>query len=265
MEDGQLSCPTCRDHHLATSVTQFPISYVTEAFMKQLEVMKLTQTLYVQETSVGIPPPAEAAPACGVTVTAAGATCQKTTSFSRKLQSLLEEQNKILGSVVAGSQVVQSQLDQYRAQLADWKTQHLHLLDRLSDLVQQNNSILELLDLEDTRVLGMKEDGEKQLEALLGCLNTVITPQEIVTAIDHADHCTVKAEDWMQKCQKVFPDVTTLTTSMKVRETTRTVLDRVTAVSDSEEDAIQLMDPASSIEEKIEEIKIILKLFNVSQ
>ncbi|XP_069176065.1 tripartite motif-containing protein 59-like [Procambarus clarkii] len=180
IENGQLTCPNCRAQHAATAATQFPISYAVEAFVRKLKDIQLTQ--------------------------------KKTVPVKKKLHSLVQEQKSSISSLITSCEEVLSQLGEYRGQLGDWKTCHLQLQDRLYALVEENKSAMQLLELEDTSVVDMTtqgEEGKTQLQAMLGNLDTVNTLQEVDTTIDTADGCSMKVEDWLQKCQELFPDVKT--------------------------------------------------------
>ncbi|XP_069195412.1 E3 ubiquitin-protein ligase TRIM13-like [Procambarus clarkii] len=102
--------------------------------------------------------------------------------FSKTLRSMVQEQKNIISSLITGCE--------------------------------------ELIELEDTSVVDMTtqgEEGKTQLQAMFGNLDTVNTPEEVGTTIDTADGCKMKIEDWLQKCQELFPDVKTVHTSVKVR------------------------------------------------
>ncbi|XP_069180685.1 uncharacterized protein [Procambarus clarkii] len=169
-----------------------------------------------------------------------------TRGISKKLRSLVEEQKSSISSLITSCEEVLSQLGEYRGQLGDWKTQHLQLQDRLYALVEQNKSAMKLLELEDTSVVDMTtqgEEGKTQLQAMLGSLDTVNTAQEVDTTIDTADECSMKVEDWLQKCQELFPDVNTVHTSVKVeglrrmREPVKSLVEagRVVAVQEDQD------------------------------
>ncbi|XP_069193067.1 tripartite motif-containing protein 59-like [Procambarus clarkii] len=197
IKNGQLTCPSCRAEHAATASTQFPISYVVEAFVRKLKNIQLT----AEEV---VPAKPYEGPSRGI---------------SKKLRSLVQEQKSIISTLIISCKEVLSQLGEYRGQLGDWKTHHLQLQDRLYALVEENKSAMKLLELEDTSVVDMTtqgEEGKTQLQAMLGSLDTVNTPQEVDTTIDTADECSMKMEDWLQKCQELFPDVKTVHTSVKV-------------------------------------------------
>ncbi|XP_069180901.1 uncharacterized protein, partial [Procambarus clarkii] len=234
IKNGQLNCPSCRAQHTATAATQFPISYGMEAFIRKLKGMEVVPVKTV-------PTKPNKAPTRGI---------------SKKLRSMVEEQKNSISSLITSCEEVLSQLGEYQGQLGDWKTQHLQLQDRLYALVEQNKSAMKLLELEDTSVVDMTtqgEEGKTQLQAMLGSLDTVNTAQEVGTTIDTADECSMKVEDWLQKCQELFPDVNTVHTSVKV-ETIREALEMTTTETGATADPVHLGDSDSSIMTKVKEI-----------
>ncbi|XP_069180674.1 uncharacterized protein [Procambarus clarkii] len=235
IKNGQLSCPSCRAQHTATAATQFPVNYGMEAFIRKLKGMEVVPVKTV-------PTKPNKAPTRGI---------------SKKLRSLVEEQKSSISSLITSCEEVLSQLGEYRGQLGDWNTQHLQLQDRLYALVEQNKSAMKLLELEDTSVVDMTtqgEEGKTQLQAMLGSLDTVNTVQEVDTTIDTADECSMKVEDWLQKCQELFPDVNTVHTSVKVQETIREALEMTTTETGATADPVHLGDSDSSIMNKVKEI-----------
>ncbi|XP_069181131.1 uncharacterized protein [Procambarus clarkii] len=235
IKNGQLTCPSCRAEHAATAATQFPISYAVEALVRKLKNIQLT-------TEEAVPAKPYEGPARGI---------------SKTLCSLVQEQKSIISSLITSCEEVLSQLGKYQGQLGDWKTHHLQLQDRLYALVEQNKSAMKLLELEDTSVVDMTtqgEEGKTQLQAMLGSLDTVNTPQEVGTTIDTADGCKMKVEDWLRKCQELFPDVKTVHTSVKVQETIREALEMMTTETGAAADPVHLGDSASSIMNKVQEI-----------
>ncbi|XP_069193063.1 uncharacterized protein [Procambarus clarkii] len=235
IKNSQLSCPSCRAEHAATAATQFPICYAVEAFVRKLKNIQLT----TEEAVLAKP---YEGPSRGI---------------SKKLRSLVQEQKSIISSLITSCEEVLSQLGEYRGQLGDWKTQHLQLQDRLYALVEQNKSAMKLLELEDTSVVDMTtqgEEGKTQLQAMLGSLDTVNTPQEVDTTIGTADECSMKIEDWLKKCQELFPNVKTVHTSVKVQETIREALEMMTTETGATADPVHLGDSDSSIMNKVQEI-----------
>ncbi|XP_069193138.1 uncharacterized protein [Procambarus clarkii] len=235
IKNGQLTCPSCRAEHAATASTQFPINYAVEALVRKLKNIQLT-------TEEVVPAKPYEGPAKGI---------------SKTLRSMVQEQMSSISRLIISCEEVLSQLGEYRGQLGDWKTHHLQLQDRLYALVEQNKSAMKLLELEDTSVVDMTtqgEEGKTQLQAMLGSLGTLNTPQEVGTTIDTADGCSMKIEDWLRKCQELFPDVKTVHTSVKVQETIREALEMTTTETGATADPIHLGDSASSIMNKVQEI-----------
>ncbi|XP_045619257.2 E3 ubiquitin-protein ligase TRIM69 isoform X1 [Procambarus clarkii] len=235
IKNGQLTCPSCRAQHVATAATQFPINYAVEAFVRKLKNIQLT-------TEEVVPAKLSEAPNRGI---------------SKKLCSMVQEQKSNISSLITSCEEVLSQLGEYRGQLGDWKTDHLHLQDRLYALVEQNKSAMELLELEDTNVVDMTtqgEEGKTQLQAMLGSLDTVNAAQEVFMTINEVDQCNMVVEDWLQKCQELFPTVKTVYTSLKVQKTIREALEMITTDTGATADPVHLGDTDSSIMNKVKKI-----------
>ncbi|XP_069193497.1 uncharacterized protein [Procambarus clarkii] len=235
IKNGQLTSPSCLAEHAATAATQFPINYGMEALIRKLKGIEV-----VPEKTLTAKP--IKAPARGI---------------SKKLHSMVEEQKSSISSLITSCEEVLSQLGEYRGQLGDWKTRHLQLQDRLYALVEQNKSAMKLLELEDTSVVDMTtqgEEGKTQLQAMLGSLDTVNTAQEVFMTINEVDQCNMEVENWLKKCQKLFPDVKTVHTSVKVQETIREALEMTTTETGATADPVHLGDSASSIMNKVQEI-----------
>ncbi|XP_069192283.1 uncharacterized protein [Procambarus clarkii] len=235
IKNGQLTCPSCRAEHAATAATQFPISYAVEALVRKLKNIQLT-------TEEVVPAKPYEGPARGI---------------SKKLHSMVEEQKSFISILITSCEEVLSQLGEYRGQLGDWKTHHLQLQDRLYALVEQNKSAMQLLELEDTSVVDMTthgEEGKTQLQAMLGSLDTVNTAQEVFMTINEVDQCNMEVENWLRKCQELFPDVKTVHTSVKVQETIKEALEMMTTETGATADSEHLGDSASSIMNKVQEI-----------
>nr|XP_045610754.1 tripartite motif-containing protein 59-like [Procambarus clarkii] len=239
IKNGQLTCPSCRAQHTATAATQFPINYGMEALIRKLKGIEV-----VPEKTLTAKP--IKAPARGI---------------SKKLHSIVEEQKSSISSLITSCEEVLSQLGEYRGQLGDWKTHHLQLQDRLYALVEQNKSAMKLLELEDTSVVDMTTQGEEgkiQLQAMLGSLETVNTAQEVFMTINEVDQCNMEVENWLKKCQELFPDVKTVHTSVKVQETIREALEMMT----TETGATVI---SQDIELHFKERKFVLRFIEVPQ
>nr|XP_053628629.1 tripartite motif-containing protein 59-like [Cherax quadricarinatus] len=242
INDVQLTCPSCRAEHSATAATQFPISYIVEAFIKKFKDTHLT--------------PAGAVLAkCGQ---------DRKRGFSEKLQSMVQEEKSSINNLISECEEMLSQLGKYQGLVRDWNTLHHQLQDRLYDLMEKNMAAIELLEQEDISVVNMTtegEDGKKQLQTMLECLDTVTTAQEVFAVIDEADQSNMEAEDWIQKCQELFPDVNTISTSVKVQETIKKVFNMTTetgatAVSVLEDSSSTIMETVGRITGEISPKKL---------
>ncbi|XP_069160624.1 uncharacterized protein [Procambarus clarkii] len=203
---GTLKCPNCCVKFRAATATQFPVSYCVEALVRKLIGTKLIS---------GPPTPCQASPG----------------GISRKLWSLMQEEKISINRLIARCEETLCQLGEYRGQLGDWKTHHLQLQDRLNGLVEQNMSAMRLLDQEDASVAEMTTRGQEEkthLHATLGSLDTPTTAHRVITAIARTEQVNQQAEDWLQTCQDVFPDINTVRAAVKVQETIREALEMMT-------------------------------------
>ncbi|KAK8727687.1 hypothetical protein OTU49_009697 [Cherax quadricarinatus] len=246
IKNVQLICPSCRTEHSATAATQFPINYGLEELIKNIKSMQL--------------------PSVGAVSVKPGQ--DRTRGISKKLRSVVQEHKSSISNLISECEEVLSQLGKYQGQVRGWKTQHHQLQDKLFDLVKQNKAALKLLEQEDTSVVNMTTEGEagkKQLQIMLECLDTVNTAQEVVTTINEADQYNVEAEDWIQKCQELFPDINTVCTSVKVQETIKNALDLVVMETGDTDVPSFLEESGSTIMEKVERItgEISLKTLTV--
>lgn len=205
IEDGLLCCPSCRAHHPGNQVSQFPISYTIEAFIKKIKTVGAQQSRS----------PKKGAPSSS---RAAGSSTQR--GVKRKLELLLEEEKSTIANMSALWKDVDSQLDEYIEQLNKWELQHNTYVGVLSKLEKQQSNAITLLRKEKVRVQDIKKDGKeeiKQLENVQKMINVVKKPQEYITTIELADNCSESIEVWHRTCQKNFPNVETVTFTMKVR------------------------------------------------
>ncbi|KAG7167261.1 hypothetical protein Hamer_G017171, partial [Homarus americanus] len=201
-----LTCPKCRSVNRATTIAELPISHTTETFVKRVKDLQIKPA---------------------ATSTKPHQVRPKTTN--KELWSTSPEHKCRISSLINDCEEKLSQLVKYGETLKDWTTEHLQLQDRLKE---QNQAAIDLLKQETTIVVDMTtegEDGKRQLEAMLGSLDTVNSEQSS-TKIDDVNHCSMDTEVWIQKCQKVFPDASTVHTSVKVKNTISEALERMTTV-----------------------------------
>lgn len=199
-----LCCPSCRAHHPVNQVSQFPISYTIEAFVKKIKTEGAQQSRSPKKWASSS--------------RAAGSSTQR--GVKRKLESLLEEEKCTIATMTTLWKDVDTQLDEYIEQLNKWELQHNTYVGVLSKLEKQQLHAMRLLRKEKVKVQNIKKDGNeavKQLENVQRMINVVKKPQEYITTIELADNCSESIETWHQKCQENFPNVETVTFTEKVR------------------------------------------------
>ncbi|KAG7169278.1 E3 ubiquitin-protein ligase TRIM13-like 1, partial [Homarus americanus] len=216
-------CPSCRADHSAlatTDVTELPINFTSEAFLKKLKEIQSKQPKAPKKLDQ-----------------------DKPRSFSKKLRTLVQEQKSNLTDLITNSDHQLSQLTVYRKHLSHMKNEHQQLQDDLFIIVGQNRKAMELIEQEDSSAEDIQtegEEGKQQLETMLGCLDTVSSAQEVVTSIDDSDRYSVETEDWIQKCRELFPDINAIHTSVTVKATIKKAI----KVFTTEMGAIAAPDPA---------------------
>ena len=140
-------------------------------------------------------------------------------SLGRKLRSMLHEQETKVLAAITACQKVQSQLDQYQTTMASWGSHQQQLEDRLQGLINESKSARVLVRQEESQVAVKKEEvkqEEKQLQVALEILRKIITEQEAGIAVVDVVHCIHDAEETVEECRTLFPDVRTVTAARKV-------------------------------------------------
>lgn len=200
-----LCCPSCRAHHPVSQVSQLPISYTIEAFVKKIKSEAAQQSRSPKKWAS--------------TSKSAGSSTQR--GVKRKLESLLEEEKSTIATMKTLWKDVDSQLEEYIVQLNKWEIQNDTYVELFRKLEKQQLHAMRLLRKEKTKVQNLRKDGNeavKQLETVQKMINSVKKPQEYITIIEHADNCSENIEKWHQKCQENFPNVEAVTFAEKVRK-----------------------------------------------
>ncbi|XP_045582687.1 uncharacterized protein [Procambarus clarkii] len=233
VQNALLVCPSCNTEHSATADAHFPISYGMEALMRKLEG--------VRQLSVA---PGSAAPK------------EHSIKVSKTLQSLVEQHKSIINSLITGCEKVLSNLGEYQVKLSDWESKHDKVEDGLVGVVELNKAAVSLLDQEIKSVADMAKVGgeiKRQLQELLVCLDTPEAAHEVYVIIDDVDKSSIKLEDWLEKCEELFPDTNTVHTSIKMQETLKHSL-KVTSEMEASVPPVSLYDFTSSILTRVQEI-----------
>ncbi|XP_045117305.1 E3 ubiquitin-protein ligase TRIM32-like [Portunus trituberculatus] len=217
-EQGAVTCPTCRVSHALPEAGQFPISYITEAFIRKMRGAGLACVAPKPEKQLTAP--------AAVTQPAPRATA----GLSKRTRSLLQEQEAKVLAAIRSCQEEQSQLADYRTTLGGWCGRQQQLEDDLQTLVDQSKGAREAISHEDSRVEGRQEkvrQREEALHAMLQELRTPSTRQEAYEVIEDADHLLEEEEEEEERAA-VFPDVHVVTTVTRVAESSRSALQAAT-------------------------------------
>lgn len=223
MQQAQITCPTCRIAHAVPEAGQFPVSYVTEAFVRRLR--DAASACPAPKPGKDIEEPT-LSPVTGHGQTGPG-------GLSMAMRSMLQEKEAKILAAIRVCQEVQAQLNQYQTTLMGWGEQQQHLENRLQALVDQSKDARVLVRQEESHVEAKKQQvhrGEQQLHAVLQTLHTVTTPQEACEAIMDTDHRTDEERQKAEDCRAMFPTVHTVTTISKVREASSAALEAATTV-----------------------------------
>ncbi|XP_050703707.1 tripartite motif-containing protein 65-like [Eriocheir sinensis] len=221
-EQGRVTCPECRGSHAVPEGGQFPISYTIEAFVRRMRDVKAS-------AAAASPPPS-----AGKGKGAAGSAGKMgAAGLSKKMRSLLQEQEATVVAAITACQEAQSQLDQYEATLTGWVERQQQLEDSLQGLMDQSRSSRELLQQEKFRVAPKRKEAKKkeqELQTVREKLRTRATEQEALKVLATVFHLTGEVEQVLEECQQCFPDAGILTTARKVREASSAALEAAKAV-----------------------------------
>ncbi|KAK8372397.1 hypothetical protein O3P69_014582, partial [Scylla paramamosain] len=231
-QQGAVTCPTCRVSHAVPEAGQFPISYITEGFIRRLRRLA---SLPAEPGKQAAPPVTRPAP-------------KATTGLSKRAQSLLQEQEANVLAAIRSCQEEQSQLAEYLTTLGGWSSRQQRLQDELQTLVDQSKSAREAVHREESRVEGRQEEvrqKEQQLHAALQSLRTAATRQEAYEVIEDTD-LLVEKDSQTEGCLGVFPDVHAVTTVTKVAQASRAALQAATAAAAATQAALEAVGTAAA-------------------
>ncbi|KAG0729949.1 Tripartite motif containing 13 [Chionoecetes opilio] len=229
-EQGRVTCPNCRVEHPVPEAGQFPITYIVENLLRRM-----------RGASLASPPPcaekdtAESAHSLG---TRPGQQGQK--GLSKRVRSLLEEQEAKILAAIHSCQKVKAQLNQYETTVRDWGREQQVLEDRLQALMDQ---------CKDARVLAQQEElsasdkrqqvdhGEQQLHTVLQAVRTAASAGEAIETIEDADHVMEEETQREEECLAMIPDVHTVTTIKKATEVAQAALEAAATVQAAQQTA----------------------------
>ncbi|MPC79164.1 RING finger protein 224 [Portunus trituberculatus] len=221
-EQEVITCPTCRTSHALPETGQFPISYITEAFIKKMRGLA-SVPLKAGKELTALAPVTQPAP-------------RPTAGLSRKTQSLLQDQEAKILAAIRSCQEEQRQLADYLTTLGGWGGRQQRLEDELQTLMDQSKGAREVISREESRVEGRKEKVRQREEALHAALETLLTPatrQEAYEVIENADQLLVEVEEEEEEEREaVIPDVHVVTTVARVSVSPHLVCLHLTHSSD---------------------------------
>lgn len=203
VKEYSLTCPKCRARYAVSDASQFPFAYDLEEVLSKMRMIPTVTTT------------AKTRPKSG-------------RGISRKLNSLREEQENTILNSTSDCEETLSQLHGYNNDLGEWVADHEELINKLLYMINLHKKAQQLLEKEQDRVMELHQAGKQQQQVLRMAEDSLVaarTAKEVVTAIDRADRYHLAAEEWIQKCQSLFPDTDTVHMSIKVRAATREALE----------------------------------------
>ncbi|XP_045113945.1 E3 ubiquitin-protein ligase TRIM56-like isoform X2 [Portunus trituberculatus] len=237
-EQEVITCPTCRTSHALPETGQFPISYITEAFIKKMRGLA-SVPLKAGKELTALAPVTQPAP-------------RPTAGLSRKTQSLLQDQEAKILAAIRSCQEEQRQLADYLTTLGGWGGRQQRLEDELQTLMDQSKGAREVISREESRVEGRKEKVRQREEALHAALETLLTPatrQEAYEVIENADQLLVEVEEEEEEEREaVIPDVHVVTTVARMANSSRAVLQAATSAATQTAMEAAVTTPAAAMD-----------------
>lgn len=252
LQNGSVNCPNCRVQHSASNVDDFPVVFVLEDFIKK----------FCLNAGGGNKRPAAGQPPWK--------------RLGRKIVEVREEQEASLRNFRFGFKAKLSQLEDYATSLYVWECQHGELDAKLRDVLEKQKIIKLMLEEEKRLVKEHQHEGREHqilLDGAATSLDTAGTMQELMAIVDTAEQVRLVAEDWIQRCNEAFPNVSVIQKSAKTRAALKETLniisegmtceetsnDDVLATSDGARSSVSsahevMTDPSLSIPKKVERI-----------
>ncbi|KAG0718377.1 hypothetical protein GWK47_052503 [Chionoecetes opilio] len=138
--------------------------------------------------------------------------------ISKRVRSLLEEQEAKILAAIDNCQKVKAQLNQYETTVRGWGRQQQDLEDRLQSLVDQCKDVRMLARQEELRASDKRQQidqGEQQLHTVLQTVRKAASAVEACETIEDADHVMEEETQREEECLAMFPDVHTVITLNK--------------------------------------------------
>ncbi|KAG0701945.1 hypothetical protein GWK47_002881 [Chionoecetes opilio] len=153
--------------------------------------------------------------------------------LSKRVRSLLEEQEAKILAAIDNCQKVKAQLNQYETTVRGWGRQQQDLEDRLQSLVDQCKDVRMLARQEELRASDKRQQidqGEQQLHTVLQTVRKAASAVEACETIEDADHVMEEETQREEECLAMFPDVHTVITLNKAMEVSHAALEATATV-----------------------------------
>ncbi|XP_063615428.1 uncharacterized protein LOC134788464 isoform X2 [Penaeus indicus] len=204
LQNGSVTCPNCRVQHRASNVAIFPVVFILEDFIKKRNPST------TERLAAGQPP---------------------WKRFGKKIAKEKEGQEASFRNLRIAYKAKYSQLDDYAACLYDWECQHQELDAKLRDVLEKQRIIKLMLEEEKRLVKAQQHEGREQqklLDVAVESLEAANTMQELIAAVNEAELAQVVSENWIQRSNEMFPNVSAIQKSGKARAAIKEALDVIT-------------------------------------
>ncbi|XP_047496504.1 uncharacterized protein LOC125044087 isoform X2 [Penaeus chinensis] len=200
LQNDSVICPNCRAQHRASNVDNFPVVFILEEFIKKRNPRN-------ERLAAGQPP---------------------WKRLGKKIAEVREEQEASFRNFRIGYKAKYSQLDDYATSLFVWECQHRELNAELRDVIEKQEIIKLKLEEEKRLVKELQHEGreqQRQLDAAGELIDTARTMQELITVVDEAEQARAVSENWIQRCNEMFPNVSAIQKSVEARAAIKEALD----------------------------------------
>ncbi|KAG0716481.1 hypothetical protein GWK47_009606 [Chionoecetes opilio] len=160
--------------------------------------------------------------------------------LSKRVRSLLEEQEAKILAAIHNCQKVKAQLNQYETTVRDWGREQQDLEDGLQSLVDQCKDARMLARQEELSASDKRQQvdqGEHQLYTVLQAVRRAASGMEAYKTIEDSDHVMEEETQREEECLAMFPDVHTVTTLNKATEMSQAALEAAAIVQAAQQTA----------------------------
>lgn len=211
VKNGYVECPDCHVQHEGTSAAQFPVDHGVSALMKKLKEFGLYPATKKLKTLEG--------PASSVSRKTRVSNREEVSGNSKAGKKALKKRIAALKREQREQRQMEAHLCQYQAQLDEWQEQHMENVGKLYEMMEENQSVLFILEQVNSRIAAERAEGNRGKQKLIEVLKrieNVTTASEAIEVIGQAQLCTQEAENWAKQFQEKFPDINSINTYIMV-------------------------------------------------